>query len=235
MVDHQLPGVYVCYAHSRMLIMTNPGVPDNLTDPTVMALKGRTDEDVLTPVSFSERSAIEDVAKRSARYRMANDGLPSASSYRELLRDAGFVWPDGRTDSRAFIASALGHFGREYCWLAGLDWQKMTVWLRNIADQGRGRDASHPFMFIAAESLLNRRCASPGSFVPAAQNTVIVPGAESPDSHGDAADKNISELSCVGILHRKNDTWKTCSREGAGWEACMFLRSIVPGVRRVLV
>ncbi|WP_429353522.1 TniQ family protein [Paraburkholderia sp. 32] len=221
MVDHQLPGAYVCCTHSRMLKMTNPGLSESFTDLTVSALKGRADEEVLTRLSFSERSAIEDVAKRSARYRMANDGLPSASTYCELLRDAGFVWPDGRTDSRAFIASALGHFGHEYCRLTGLDWQKMTVWVRNIADQGRGRDASHPFMFIAAESLLNRHFALPGSFVPATRNTVIAHGAESLDSCGDAVGKTVGELSCVGILHRKSDTWKECSREGAGWKlAC---------------
>jgi Tn7-like transposition protein D len=85
----------------------------------------------------------------------------------------------------------------------------------------RGRDASHPFMFIAAESLLNRRSALPGSFVPATQNTVIAPRAQSLDSHGNSVDKSIGELSCVGILHRKNDTWKAPSREGAGWKlAC---------------
>ena len=223
MVDHQLPGAYVCCMHSCMLKMTISHFTENLTDPTVMALKGCADEEVLTRVSFSERSAIEDVAQRSAQYRMANDSLPSATKYREWLREARFVWPNGRTDNRAFIACVLDHFGHGYCRFAGLDWQKMTVWLRNIADQGGGSDSSHPFMFIAAESLLNCRCALPGSFVPARQNTVIAPGADSLDrlELDNTVDKSIGGPSCVGILHRKNDTWKECSREGAGWKlAC---------------
>ncbi|MHB9833325.1 TnsD family Tn7-like transposition protein [Paraburkholderia terrae] len=221
MVDHQLPGVYVCCIHSRVLKTTNPAFSETLTDPTLMALKRSTDEDILTRVSFSESSAIEDIAKRSAQYRKANSSLTPATTMRELLRDAGFVWPDGSMENRAVVACVLEYFGREYCWLAGLDWQRMSIWLRNIADQERGRDASHPFMFIAAESLLNRRCASPGSFVPAAQNTVVAPDAESLDSDGIAVDKSMGELLCVGILHRKNDTWKECSREGAGWKlAC---------------
>jgi hypothetical protein len=216
MMDHQLPGAYVCCAHSRMLKIVS-ALSENLTDPTVAALKSDSDEDIVIRVSFSERRAIEDIARRSAQYRMANNNLPSAATYRELLRDAGLTWPNGMIDNRAFIACALEHFGPEYCRLVGLDWQKMTVWLRNIADEGRDRDTSHPFMFIAAESLLKHRCALPGSFAPAMQNTLSARGFGSLDSDGKEGVKDISKLSCCGILHRKNDTWKECSREGGGW------------------
>ncbi|TDN64019.1 TniQ family protein [Paraburkholderia sp. BL10I2N1] len=218
MVDHQIPGVYVCCTHSRMLKVTVSDFSKNLTDTTVVELRGRADEEVLTRLSVSERSAIEDVAKRSVQYRMPNDGLPSATTYRELLREAGFVWPDGRMDHRAFIACFLKHFGHEYCRLAGLDWQKMTVWLRNIADQSRDKDASHPLMFIAAESLLNRRCSLPGSFVPATWNTMIARGTDWLDCRDNSVNKKMRELSCVGILHRRNDTWRECLSERAGWK-----------------
>ena len=221
MVDHQLPGVYVCCVHSRMLRMTSAHFTENRTDPTVMALTRSDDEEVLTGLSFLKRNAVEDVAKRSAQYRVANVSLPPATKYREWLREAAFTWPNGRTDSRAFIACILEYFGHEYCRQAGLDWQKMTVWLRSIADQDRDKDVSHPLMFIVAESLLNRRCGLPGSFVPATPNTGIDHGVDLRDKHDNHVDKNISELTCKGILHRKNDTWKECSREGAGWKlAC---------------
>ncbi|WP_408529753.1 TnsD family Tn7-like transposition protein [Paraburkholderia nemoris] len=218
LVDHQLPGVYFCCVHSCMLKMTKGMSFENLTDPTVMALKGAADEQILTRTSFFERSAIEDVARRSARYRMANGTIPLASTYRELLQDAGFVWPSGRMNDRAFIASFLAHFGKEYCRLAGLNWQKMTVWLRNIVDRERGGKPSHPFMFIAVESLLNRRCASPGSFVPATQGRVIELSTESSESPDGTVDQSIQKLSCVGILHRNNDMWRECAREGSGWK-----------------
>jgi len=186
-----------------------------------MALTRSDDEEVLTGLSFLKRNAVEDVAKRSAQYRVANVSLPPATKYREWLREAAFTWPNGRTDSRAFIACILEYFGHEYCRQAGLDWQKMTVWLRSIADQDRDKDVSHPLMFIVAESLLNRRCGLPGSFVPATPNTGIDHGVDLRDKHDNHVDKNISELTCKGILHRKNDTWKECSREGAGWKlAC---------------
>jgi hypothetical protein len=217
-VDHHLPGVYVCGVHSRVLRMTRPDFTEERTDPTVTALKRCDDEEILKGLSFLQRSAIEDVAKRGAQYRATNDSLPSAMKYREWLRDAGFVWPNGRTDSRAFIASILEYFGHEYCQQAGLDWQKMTVWLRSIADQGRDKDVSHPLMFIVAESLLNRRCGCLGSFLPAVPSTGKDDGIGCRVSHDDYVDKNIDELTCKGILHRTNDTWKERSREGAGWK-----------------
>ncbi|SOF01115.1 TniQ protein [Burkholderia sp. OK233] len=221
MVDHQLPGVYVCSTHSSVLKVTNPASFENLTDPTVMTLRCPTDEKTLNRVSLPEIAAIEDVARRSAQYRMVNDGLTSTETFCELLREARFMWSDGRMDSRAFTACFLEHFGEEYCRLAGLDWQKMTVWLRNIAGQGRGRDFPHPFMFIAAESLLSRRCAMPGSFVPATQSLVLAAQIDSVNGYGDAVERGMRGASCVGILHRRDDTWTACSREGAGWKlAC---------------
>ncbi|CAD6560120.1 TniQ family protein [Paraburkholderia sabiae] len=211
--DHQLPGVYVCCIHSRMLKMTAPGSSENLTDPTVLALMRCADEEILTRLSLSERSAIEDLAKRSTQYRMTNDSLPSASAYRGLLSDAGFLRSCGKTDNYGFVASVLEYFGLGYCRLVGLNLQKMTVWLHNIVDRAKGIESCHPFMSIAAESLLNRLCASPGSFVPMTQNGAI-DSDKSLQRDVNAVDMRKARLSCVGILHRKIDTWKECSREG---------------------
>jgi hypothetical protein len=149
---------------------------------------------------------------------MGSYALLSATVYRELLREAGFLWSNGRKDNHAFIASILDHFGHEYCKLVGLDGKKLTAWLRNVADQSRDKDVSHPLMFIAAESLLNRCCALPGSFVPATYNAVITRETEWLDSHDIFVDKKIREQACIGILHRKNDTWEKCLKEGTGWK-----------------
>ncbi|NVH75734.1 hypothetical protein FSB08_25130 [Paraburkholderia sp. JPY432] len=218
MVDHQLPGVYSCHAHSSMLKLAKRGGLDDLTDMTVVSVKGSDDEKILAPVSPSERWAIEDVAKRSARYRASSDAIPSATAYRALIRDAGFVWPNGRVDTRSFVSSLLAYFGQEYWKLSGLNWQKMTVWLRNIIDARGPHEPSHPFMFIAAESLLNRRCTSPGSFVPTTHNRAIDLGNQSPGGAGDTVEPGLSELLCIGLLHRSDDAWKEQVREGSGWK-----------------
>ncbi|SAL05005.1 hypothetical protein AWB78_07241 [Caballeronia calidae] len=218
MVDHQLPGVYVCFSHSRMVKVTNSGLSANVTDPTVLELKGRADEDVLTRVSWSERSAIDDIAKRSAHYRMSNNNLPSAAAYRELLRDAKFVWANGRTDNHAFVACVLNHFGHEYCRVAGLDRQKMIVWLRNIVDPGRDENASHPLMFIAAESLLNRLCALPGSFVPSMKHPTIAQGTDLNEKSENAVSDGVGKPPNDEGLYRKDHDCRDCSRAEAGWE-----------------
>ncbi|SOF00953.1 TniQ protein [Burkholderia sp. OK233] len=217
LVDHQLPGAYFCCRHSRLLRMTDAGGPDNLTDPTVNALKGRSDEFVLQRMSVSERNAIEEIAKRSARYRAASDSLLSTLSYREFLREERIVWRNGRIDERAFIAIVLGHFGKEYCQIAGLTWQKMTTWIRNIVAAEESKQHSHPLMFIAAESLLHSRCGLPGSFLPALRSVEGVQGSGPSAKSTVAANEILNELVCTGILHRKSDAWDVCSSERRGW------------------
>ncbi|WP_287183855.1 TniQ family protein [Paraburkholderia sp.] len=218
LVDHQLPGVYVCPVHSSMLKIAKQRFPQNLTDPTVMALKEADDEEIVARASLSERSAIANVAKLSGQYRMAKSSLPLPATYRELLRAAGFVWPTGGVDIRAFTTSILEYFGPEYCQLVGLSLQKLATWLRNIAHEGKSGELSHPFMFISAESLLNTRCASPGSFIPAIRNEDVgieVPATENID---DNSHQRRRRLLCNGILHRANDEWEKCSGDDFGWK-----------------
>ncbi|CAE6872737.1 TnsD family Tn7-like transposition protein [Paraburkholderia domus] len=215
LVDHQLPGVYVCPVHSSMLKVAKRSSPENMTDPTVTALKRGDDERVLVRASSSEQGAIEDVAKLSAEYRIAKGNLPSTTTYRELLRAAGFVWPTGRVDIRAFTASILDYFGPGYCQSAGLNLQKWNTWLRNISDERKSEEPSHPFMFIVAESLLNRRCASPGSFMPDSDMNHRAVSLE--DIDGDSY-KKMSAWLCNGILHRNNDAWKEYLIDESGWK-----------------
>ncbi|REG49103.1 TniQ protein [Paraburkholderia sp. BL6669N2] len=163
---HQLPGVYLCYLHSNILKGVKKQFSEDITDQTLTALRSKDDEQILITTSIEHKDAIEDVAKRSARYLRGVDRLPSLTSFRDLLREAGLVRSSGETDHRGLIESMLTHFGAEYCWLAGLTGQKMNAWSRNIADVRSTCEPSHAFMFIAAESVLYRRSASPGSFVP---------------------------------------------------------------------
>lgn len=210
----------------------------NLTDLTVLAVKGCDDKQILSGISPSEGRAIEDVAKRSARYRAMSDHVPVATIYRDLLRDAGFTWPNERVDGRSFLSALLSYFGREYWNISGLNWQKMTTWLRDIADPRGGSEPFHPLMFIAAESLLTSRCASPGSFVPEMQKMAIDRENRLRGFRQDAVDPNLSDLQCTGTLHRNSDFWTKCTREGEGWKlvcSCglSYLTSSVLQVGRV--
>jgi hypothetical protein len=208
MVDHQLPGVYVCPVHSRMLKVAKRGISQNLTDSTVMALKGVEDEDILTRASSSERVAFADVAKLSAQYRIASGSVPSMAMYRELLRMAGYAWLTGGVDVRAFTASMVEHFGHEYCQSTGLSLKRLATWLKNIEGGAPGGESSHPFVFVSVMSLLNARCASPGTFAPAVRNEDAQTAELPSDSVYDDSFQSRGGLQCKGFLHRVNDVWQ---------------------------
>jgi hypothetical protein len=202
--------VYFCVLHSTILKVVKKKWLEKMTDLTVAALRSKDDETILTYSSFSQKRAIEDVARRSARYRQGIGSLQPRISYRDLMRDAGLIWPNGNVNHRGLNASILAYFGPEYCQLAGMNWQKIAVWSRNIANPTMAFQPSHPFMSIAAESLLDRRCVSPGSFVPAIAHKgwTRETGLSKPD--GGTVDLGTEEMSCVGVLHRSNDTWEEC-------------------------
>lgn len=205
MVDHRLPGVYVCPVHSRMLKVAKRGIPQNFTDSTVMALKDVEDEEILARASSSELAAFADVAKLSAQYRMADRSVPSTSMYRQLLRTGGYTWLSGGVDIRALTASIVEYYGQEYCRLTGLSLNRLATWLRNIEVDLEGGESSHPFMFISVGSLLNNRCASPRSFIPAIRNK----DAEMPTANlAEDSGQNGGGLQCKGFLHRANDVWQ---------------------------
>jgi hypothetical protein len=208
MVDHQLPGVYVCPVHSRMLKVAKRGISQNLTDSTVMALKDVEDEEILTRASSSERAAFAEVAKLSAQCRMASGSVPSTAMYRELLRTAGYAWLTGGVDIRTFTASMVEYFGHEYCQSTGLSLKRLATWLKNIEADVTGGESSHPFIFITVVSLLNARCASPGTFTPVIRNE-NAEVAEVPTQNGyDDSRQSREGLQCKGFLHRANDVWQ---------------------------
>ncbi|SAL80026.1 TniQ family protein [Caballeronia telluris] len=208
LIDHQLTGVYLCFAHSRMLKVAKRGIHQSRTDATVMAMKDVDDEDILPHASSSERAAFLQVARLSAQYRIASGNIPSAAIYCELLRTAGCTWPTGSTDVRAFTGSMVEHFGRNYCQASGLSLIRLATWLKNIEGVGTGGESSHPFMFICAMSMLNALCAAPGTFTPAIRNKdaniAEVPTAKVYDDFY----QNKEGFRCRGLLHRANDAWR---------------------------
>ncbi|MFM0630846.1 TniQ family protein [Paraburkholderia xenovorans] len=208
MVDHQLPGVYLCPAHSRMLKVAKRGNPQNLTDSTVIALKDVDDEDVLTRTWPSERAAFSEVAKLSALCRIASDSVPSTVTYRELLRTAGYEWPTGGVDIRTFTASMVEHFGHEYCQSTGLSLQRLAIWLKSIERDVKGGESSHPFMFISVSSMLNARCMAPGTFEPAMRNKAEEIAEVPAKNVHDGSCQSKRGWQCKGLLHRTSDAWQ---------------------------
>ncbi|WP_176081841.1 TnsD family Tn7-like transposition protein [Paraburkholderia tropica] len=208
MVDHQLPGVYVCPVHARMLKVAKRGIPQNLTDSTVTALKDVNDEDILARVSRSEMVAFSDVAKLSAHCRIASGSVPSLATYRELLRTAGYAWLTGGVDIRALTASMVEHFGNEYCQSSGLSLKRLATWLKNIEGDAPDGESSHPFVFISVMSMLNARCVSPGTFAPAVRiDAAEIAKVPTEDIRGGSRPGRVG-LQCKGFLHRANDVWQ---------------------------
>ncbi|MFP3588537.1 TnsD family Tn7-like transposition protein [Paraburkholderia sp. SIMBA_055] len=217
MVDHQLPGVYVCPAHSSVMKVAKRGLAQNWTDATVAALKSSDDEAVFELASSSELAAIADMATLSAQYRQTGRSLPSMATYCELLEAAGFVWPTGGVDIRLFIASMINHFGREYCKLAGLSLKRLSIWLRTISKEGTTKQPAHPFIFVAAESFLNNLCASPGSFIPQCRKWDAPKKENSKNNISDNLYLILNKIRCKGYIHRASDTWQECIENEGGW------------------
>jgi hypothetical protein len=159
--------VYYCVAHSSALKVVKRTVAKNIFDPTVVSLRSPSDEVILQPGSLPEKNSIEDVAKRSARRRATDSNFPLAQKCRDLLRNAGFVRPDATVKHDTLISEWLAYFGPEYCYLTNMNARKIRNWLVNISVCASASDFPHPFMFIAAESLLEHHSALLGSFVPA--------------------------------------------------------------------
>jgi hypothetical protein len=216
MVDHQLPGVYLCPVHSKMLKVAKRGSSANLTDSTILAMKDVNDEDVLPHASPSERTAFAEVAKLSAHCRTASGDVPSTARFRELLRTAGYALPTRGVDTGALAASMVKHFGHDYCQSTGLSLQRLVTWLNTIAAEVAAGESSHPFMFISVATMLNAHCAAVGTFAPAMRNKdATTSKVLAKKAHADPF-QNGERFQCKGLLHRSDDAWQTDSGEKEG-------------------
>lgn len=161
-IDHQLPGVYSCFIHSNVLKVAMQAVEGcRGLDPTVLSSRCHCDPAVLQRSSSAEKNAAEKVAERSAQRRTVIDGAVQMQKYYDLLRDAGFIRKDSKIKRSIFVARCLGYFGREYCYLAALNADKVLAWLDKVVDFNGVRPAIHPFVHIAVEEFLDHCGASP--------------------------------------------------------------------------
>jgi hypothetical protein len=192
MIDHQLVGAYVCAKHFCVLKSVGFGHVDTHGDVPVMSLVKASDEAILRDFERSNRVAIEEVTKRSARERCEGGARRSVGVYRDFLREAGFARTASLMRKNELISAWSGFFGEEYCYLTGMSASRISSWLSRLT----GRvicDTPHPFMFIAAECFLEHFASLPGSYLPAA-NSRLQKGA------------TIAEgVVCEGALHRDSD------------------------------
>ncbi|QCP49099.1 hypothetical protein FAZ95_07855 [Trinickia violacea] len=214
-LDHQLAGVYCCVTHSCMLKAVRHAFAKSYVDPTFVRLTHPSDEVILPRISSSEKDAIEDVAKRSARQRASGNTYQPMQTYRDLFRDAGFARRDSALKRDVVISEWLNYFGPEYCQLTNMNERKISTWLDGLSERASAREAPHPFMFIAAESFLEHHVALPGSFAPATRCRssassrewgMVVPVFEAPV--------------CGGALHRDTDVLRFAGplRRSGGWK-----------------
>ncbi|WP_080422710.1 TniQ family protein [Burkholderia ubonensis] len=165
-ICHQLPGVCACIMHSTILKIAKKKHSRRSVDPTVKGLIDDADEFIVRNASFSEMRAVEDIAKRSAERRLVTDGAELSRRYSDLLKSAGLVGNDGRTKRATLISEWKAYFGAEYCRLTGMNDQRIENWLYRGTGFLRYGKIRHPFIFLAAESVLEHLIASRGSYVP---------------------------------------------------------------------
>ncbi|WP_080400427.1 TniQ family protein [Burkholderia ubonensis] len=171
-ICHQLPGVYACTIHSTILKMAKKRYSIRSMDPTVKNLMDETDEFIVRSASFSEMRAVVDIAKRSAERRSVTDGAELSRRYRDFLKNAGLVGDDGRVKRATLLSEWKAYFGAEYCRLTGMNDQRIENWLCRGTGFMRYGKIRHPFIFLAAESVLEHLSASWGSFVPGSRRNM---------------------------------------------------------------
>ncbi len=206
-MDHQLIGAYVCAKHLCVLNSVEFGHVDAHGDSPVMSLVKASDVPILCGVDSSNRAAIEEVAKRSARVRCEGVAPRSVEVYRDLLREAGFARTASLMRKNEIISAWSDFFGKEYCYLTGMSAARISSWLGRLT----GRvvyETPHSFMFIAADCFLGYLTSLPGSYLPAAASRL---------QKGAAV---VEEVVCEGALHRDSDVVKFAgmlTRSG-GWK-----------------
>jgi hypothetical protein len=191
-IDHQLIGVYVCTKHFCILKSVEFGHVDTHGDMPVMSLVKLSDKPIIRGIDLSKRLVIEEVAKKSACERSCGDARGSIVRYRDLLINAGFTRTSSLMRKNDVISAWLDFFGKEYCYLTGMSAARISLWLGRLTRCVQF-ETPHPFMFIAAECLLEHLVSSPGSYLPAARKK-LQEGATIADG-----------VRCEGALHRNSD------------------------------
>lgn len=204
-IRHQLPGTYYCDIHFSLLNGVEKQLISEVSDVSLQRLMSKHDSPVLRNVAISEARAIRDVAQKNARQLMEGS-TRELSHYRDLVRNAGFLLPDGRLRRAAFVTEWLGFFGPEYCHLTGLNEQKIGEWWKLVSAGTNEVVLPSPFMFVAADSLLESIVSGSATNLPRIPQFPV--------------DSLLSKLPrCTGCLHRDSDSYGVlrCDRRSQIW------------------
>ncbi|MBU9561098.1 TniQ family protein [Burkholderia multivorans] len=213
-VNHQLPGVFYCDEHKVALKVVDQSVVDYDFGITIGRCVGAFDSVIIRPTSQSELEAVMEIARLSVDQSQFDESISLPRKYREMLQNGGFYKSKSVINRGALISEWLAHFGPEYCHLTGISARRIVTWLSNIEATSSIERFSHPFMYIVAESFLQNRILSIGSFVPAHRRKLI------PVKYRGGNTPCFELPPCVGALHQDDDTYKVSGyliRSG-GWK-----------------
>jgi hypothetical protein len=199
-ISHQLPGVYYCEIHLRLLKM---GRFSRIGFDQEFEARRRRQKDnspVLVEVRECEEEAIKGVSVRSAQQLACGNGR-AKTDYVGRVRDAGYITPCGRLRTTELIRDWLAFFGPRYCRLTAIHEFGILRWWKFVSTDSITLAFPHPFIFIAAEVLFSAQ----GKFiaVPSPGTLLQVPTAKQP---------RIPK--CRGSLHRTSDSVKALTRVG---------------------
>ncbi|MBU7443326.1 TniQ family protein [Paraburkholderia fungorum] len=187
-VDQQLPGVYVCPTHAKLLrVVASTETMDFSHSGSLATLASRKDGAALEGLAPLELQAVADVARRSAHVLVSADSNLGRFPYREMLKEAALLSKQGDVRRDAFREARASYFGIQFCSVTGLDDDAM---LRILLPSFQRASTHHPFKSIAFQSMLAHLASGEGTFHPlieAHSATLYEP------------------LICSGKLHRDTD------------------------------
>ncbi|WP_321968068.1 TniQ family protein [Burkholderia cepacia] len=198
-VDQQLPGVYVCLKHARLLrVVVGTETMDFSRSGSLTTLASRKDATALEGLKPLELQAMVDVARRSAHVLVSADLNLGRFPYREMLRAAGLLSKGGEVRRNALTEACTCYFGTQFCWLTGFD----DGMARILHPSFQCAATRHPFKSIAFQSMLSYLASGEGSFHPRVE----------------AYCATLNEpLICSGKLHRDADNFGELRfQEGSG-------------------
>jgi TniQ len=189
-VDQQLPGVYVCPKHARLLrVVVGTEAMDFSHSGSLATLASRKDGTMLGGLKPLELQAMADVARRSAHVLVSADLNLGRFPYREMLKEAGLLskWGDARRN--ALAEACTSYFGPQFCRATDFDDDGMA---RILLPSFQCASTRHPFKSIAFQSMLSYLASGQGTFHPRVE----------------AYSATLSEpLICSGKLHHDADNF----------------------------
>jgi hypothetical protein len=136
-----------------------------------------------------ELRAMIDVARRSAHELVSLNSDFVNFSYKEILKEAGFMSKGGVINISALTQVCVQYFGVQFCRVTSFDDARIARTLRLDSQRASAR---HPFSAIAFQSLLSYVASGEGTFRPRIEQKSVT----------------LNEpLICSGALHREGDSF----------------------------